>query len=193
MQYTQAKLSESVLFQGVIESFVDGIMILTKQGNLVRANNLARQICDRLTQGKPQRNPVPAEIWRICQSLIESRDSYCDRSAIIESEIASDRAIPVRIRVQWLQLATIPHPCLLVILEDQHQSIHNLTISEVERYGLTAREAEVWLLRRANYTCKEIAAELYISLNTVKKHLKNIHAKRETALYKQAWRAEFPH
>lgn len=26
------------------------------------------------------------------------------------------------------------------------------------------REAEVWLLRRANHTCKEITAQLYISL-----------------------------
>jgi DNA-binding CsgD family transcriptional regulator len=41
------------------------------------------------------------------------------------------------------------------------------------------------LLRRANYTCKEIAAELYISLNTVKKHMKNIHAKREKALHSE--------
>jgi DNA-binding CsgD family transcriptional regulator len=44
-------------------------------------------------------------------------------------------------------------------------------------------EAEVWLLRRRHYTLKEIATELSISINTVKKHLKNIHAKREAVLY----------
>jgi DNA-binding CsgD family transcriptional regulator len=56
-------------------------------------------------------------------------------------------------------------------------------IAEVDKYGLTPREAEVWLLRRAKYALKEIATELSISLNTVKKHIKNIHAKREIVLY----------
>jgi DNA-binding CsgD family transcriptional regulator len=35
---------------------------------------------------------------------------------------------------------------------------------------------------RANYTYKEIADKLNISLNTVKKHLKNIQVKQETVL-----------
>lgn len=61
--------------------------------------------------------------------------------------------------------------------------MRNLAIAQAEHYGLTSREAEVWLLRQANYSCREIAAELYISLNTVKKHMKNIHAKREKVLH----------
>jgi DNA-binding CsgD family transcriptional regulator len=59
--------------------------------------------------------------------------------------------------------------------------------TEVDQYGLTPRQAEVWLLRRANYTYKEIAAELYISLNTVKKHMKDIQAKRETVLGRERY------
>ena len=46
--------------------------------------------------------------------------------------------------------------------------------------NLTSREQEIWSLRRSNYSYKEIAAELHITLNTVKKHLKNIYSKRET-------------
>ncbi len=70
-----------------------------------------------------------------------------------------------------------------MILEDRYQSTQNLAIAEVDKYRLTRREAEVWLLRRANYSRKDIAAELCISLDTVKKHLKNIHAKQEMTLY----------
>jgi DNA-binding CsgD family transcriptional regulator len=36
----------------------------------------------------------------------------------------------------------------------------------------------VWLLQQNNYTYKQIAAELGITPNTVKKHVRNIYAKR---------------
>ncbi len=71
---------------------------------------------------------------------------------IIESEIVSNQATPLRIRVRGFKLIAFPHPCLLVILEDRCQSIQKLAFTEVDQYGLTPRQAEVWLLRRANYT-----------------------------------------
>jgi DNA-binding CsgD family transcriptional regulator len=179
---TQVRQSDNALLQGVIESFLDGVLILTEQGECVQANNLAHQICQQLTPDSSQPNSVPKEIWDVCQFLIESRDVYPSRSRIIESEVAPYPSTPMRIRVRWLNLNAISHPYLLVILEDRCQSIQNLALTEVEKYGLTPREAEVWLLHRANYTYKEIAEQLYISLNTVKKHLKNIQVKRETVL-----------
>jgi DNA-binding CsgD family transcriptional regulator len=182
-QNPQPRQPDNILLQGVIESFFEGILILTEQGELVQANDLARQICEQLTQGKPQRNPVPQEIWCVCQALIESRSLYHNQPVIIESEITTDKLTWLRIRTQWLKLSAIKHPCLLVILEDRYQSVQNLAIAEVDKYSLTPREAEVWLLRRRQYALKEIATELSISLNTVKKHIKNIHAKRETVLY----------
>ena len=182
-QNSSEKQADNVLLQGVIESFIDGILILTEQGEWVQVNDFARKICQQLTHGKLQPNSVPKEIWDVCQSLIESRNSYPNQPVILESEINTNKSVNLRIRVRWLKLNSISSPCLLVILEDRYQAIQNLAIAEVEQYGLTSREAEVWLLRRANYTCKEIAAELYISLNTVKKHLKNIHAKREKVLH----------
>jgi len=44
------------------------------------------------------------------------------------------------------------------------------------------RREDVWLLRRANHSYEEIAAKLYIAVNTVKRHLKSIHAKRKMVL-----------
>ena len=161
-------------------------MILTDQGEWVQSNEHARQICEKLTPGKLQANSVPEEIWRVCRALIESRSSYPNQPVILESEITTDKQTPLRVRVRWFRLNAISSPCLLVILEDRYESIQNLAIAEVDKYGLTPREAEVWLLQRANYSHKEIAEELYISLNTVKKHLKNIHAKRKAFATKQA-------
>lgn len=180
---TQPRQSDHILLQGVIESFFDGILILTEQGEVIQANDFARQICEQFSQEKPQQNPVPKEIWRVCQALIESRKLYHNQPVIIESEITTDKLTTLRIRTQWLKLSAIKYPCLLVILEDRYQSVQNLALAEVDKYSLTPREAEVWLLRRRQYALKEIATELCISLNTVKKHIKNIHAKRERVLY----------
>ena len=175
----QANQPDNVLLQGLLESFIDGILILTEQGECIETNNLARQICEQLTPTNSQLNSVPKEIWEVCQALIESRSFFSTQSMIIELEIASNQATPLRIRVQWFKLNAFPHPCLLVILEDRCQSIQKLALAEVDRYGLTPREAEVWLRRRTNYTYQEIATDLYISINTVKKHMKNIQVKRE--------------
>ena len=51
--------------------------------------------------------------------------------------------------------------------------------AEIERYGLTPRQAEVWRLRQQGYEYSEIANQLFISVNTVEKHLKNIQVKRD--------------
>lgn len=171
---------DSVHLQKVIESFFDGILVLTEQGDWVQANTQARQICDRITQSQRQPHGVPEQIWHACRMLIESSNLPLDRAGILETELATDRSTPLRIRVRSLKLSATAHPYLLVILEDRYQSTQNLALAEAERYGLTPREVDVWLLRRTNHSLKEIADHLYISLNTVKKHMKNIQAKRES-------------
>lgn len=174
--------SEKTFFKSIIESFLDGILILTEQGECIESNNLAQQICTQLTPNESPPQLVPKEIWTVCQPLLGSSRSYSKQAELIESEISTHQAITLRVRVQWLSLNALSRPCLLVILENRSQSLQNLAISEVNHYKLTPREAEVWLLSRANFTRQEIAAKLYISLNTVKKHLKNIQVKRKTEI-----------
>ena len=59
-----------------------------------------------------------------------------------------------------------------------------------KRYSLTPREANVWQLRQQGATYQEIAQELVISVNTVKKHLKSILAKRQFVERKEELVAE---
>lgn len=167
------------LLQAVLEGFIDGILILTEQGECLHANHCARRIWEQLSSGNTPASAVPAEIWHVCESLIESRDLFPNQKMIIESEISKSESVAFRVRVRWLKLEQIKRPCLLVTLEDRYQSIQRMVTTDVHKYGLTPREAEVWLLYRANYSYKEIADELFITLNTVKKHMKNIHAKRK--------------
>jgi Bacterial regulatory proteins, luxR family len=167
------------LLQEVLEGFIDGILILTEQGECIHANHCARRIFSQLTEGVSSVNSIPQEIWRVCQSLIESRELFPNQKMILESEIVKSDSVAFRVRARWLKLEHIKHPCLLVTLEDRYQSLQTIVTTDVHKYGLTPREAEVWLLYRANYSYKEIADELFITLNTVKKHMKNIHAKRK--------------
>ncbi len=69
-----------------------------------------------------------------------------------------------------------------VILEPLYVDIQ----ADVQKYGLTSREAAVWFFRQSNYSYKEIANKLFISVNTVKKHMKNIYAKIFTNTEQQA-------
>jgi len=160
------------LLQQVIENFMDGILVFTEQGKLVQVNDSARRICTQLIQKEFQFNEVPKPILQICQVLVNS---------LIESELVVDKATKLRVRSCRIESPGVA-PYLLVILEEYSQSMRNRAIAEAKTFGLTPREAEVWLLRRGGYTYDEIAAELYITLNTVKKHLKSIHSKRKTAL-----------
>lgn len=170
------------LTAALIEGFVDGILILTEQKELVYANNQARRICLSVIQGASPPNAVAQEIWRVCESLSESYELFPTQNMIIESEVAADNLDTYRIRARWLNLFEDDKMLLFVTLENRHQANVSKVLTEVKKYKLTRREAEVWLLRQGNYSYQEIAAKLYITKNTVKKHMKNIHAKQEAVI-----------
>jgi RNA polymerase sigma factor (sigma-70 family) len=171
--------SQFYLLKAVIESFVDGILVLTPQRELVHANERARSLCHQLMENANSDNLVPEEIWLVCQSLLEANVRFSDEKFFSESEIHKNQAINIRIRARWLQLEQKEAKYLLVTLEDANQSSQSMALADAKKFGLTEREAEVWLLRRANLSYKEIADKLYITINTVKKHLKNIYAKQQ--------------
>jgi DNA-binding CsgD family transcriptional regulator len=173
------------LLQAVVEAFIDGILILTDQGELVHANTQAHQIGYQLVQSTSQPSAVVQEIWRVCESLRESYELFPDRKIIIESEVTTETSATYRIRARWLELGESECRFLLVTLEARYQDMENLAIADINKYDLTPREAEVWLLRQTKHSYKEIAAKLYITINTVKKHLKNIYAKQQE--YLQTW------
>lgn len=171
--------------QAVLESFVDGILVLTEQKEQKYANQMAVHLCQRLA-GK--NCAVPKEVWQVCEALIGSRKLYPDESVVVESEVECEAA-KLRIRAQWFSFEAFQHPCLLVRLQDQNQAVHGLAIAESQSWGLTERESQVWIRRRAGSSRKQIAEELYIALDTVKKHLKNIQTKRQNYLDEHEWRS----
>lgn len=174
------------LLQAIVEGFVDGVLILTAQGDWIHANQRARRICQQFSSEQLHCNSVPLPIWKICESLMESRELFPQQKMIIEAEIDTNHASSLRVRVRWLEFSENDSLYLLVTIEDRNQSTQNSTVAEAKKYNLTPREAQVWSLRRANYSYKDIAAKLYITTNTVKKHLKNVYAKQQESIWSEA-------
>ncbi|MBD2207963.1 helix-turn-helix transcriptional regulator [Calothrix sp. FACHB-1219] len=172
-------LAKFDLLQAIIESFVDGVLIVSPEGKLIHTNEYARAICRQLMPKDADSSAIPQEIWYICQSLIESSELFTTEKVIIESEIQPKPTIKLRVRARWLELSASPSNFLLVTIEDCNQHSQSIAIADAKKYNLTEREIEVWQLRLANLSYKEIANKLFITINTVKKHLQNIHAKQQ--------------
>ena len=176
------EFQQSSFFQAVLESLVDGILILNKEGKVVHANAQATHLCQQINTSRDYQDSydqLPPEILRVRQSLMECRQIFPHRQMIIESEVITTNSTTLRLRGRWLNLGDGTRSYLLITMEDCQQSLDNLVSADRRKYGLTAREAEIWSLRRTNHSYKEIAAKLYISENTVKKHMKSINAKRK--------------
>lgn len=189
---------QQAFLQAVVEGLLDGVMIVTGEQEIVQSNFRARQLCRRLNvthSAKPALGqvetlelPLPAEIWRVCQAAIESYELFPEQAIVPESEVCCGRRARLRIRAQRIEMSDEPEsvrsrvPRVLVTLEDRGQSIENLAIADMKKFELTAREGEIWQLRLAGRSYREIATELYITDNTVKKHIKSILSKRRAVL-----------
>jgi DNA-binding CsgD family transcriptional regulator len=169
---------DSNLLQSIVESLVDGVLVVTAQGGWVYGNSKAHQLCQTMNLGKPVPNSVPDSIWQICQLLLTQSDGL-EPPAVIEGEVGLEGMIQYRVRVRWLQLEEMHHPYLLVTLEDCSEAARNRAIAEAYQYGLTPRQTEVWLLHRLGLTYRNMAAQLYVTPNTIKRHMKDIYVKQK--------------
>ncbi|MBW4645189.1 MAG: helix-turn-helix transcriptional regulator [Goleter apudmare HA4340-LM2] len=172
-------LLQASFLQAVIEGLEDGILIVSEVGELVHANASAHLICAQLSHEDCHVNFVPPVIWQLCQSLLDSRNLLSGQLMILSDEIVINQSTILRVRVRLVSLENCQIPYFLVTIENRYESLRNTAIAEVKKYDLTPREAEIWCLYRGNYSYKDIASKLYITMNTVKKHMKNIHAKRQ--------------
>ena len=186
------------LLQAVVEGFIDGVMIVTDRGEVLQANRYARQICRHCNphwvggsnsgNGKTsQPDPLPAEVWQVCQALIENCNLFPGQPVIAESKIILQHSIQLRVRAQWLRLADEmsrsvlnDRPCILIMLEDQIQTLQSRVLTDIQKYRLTPAEGRVWQLRLQGYSYREITNQLHITENTVKKHIKSIMTKRRS-------------
>lgn len=168
------------ILRAALEGLQDGFIVANQQGEIMKINAPAQHICDLLPvkRSNTTANKLPAEIWRICQSALKNQNLLSFQKIGLDAEIILPELGTVRIRVQNIQLAQNPY--LMVVLEDRQQTLRNKALSDAALYGLTERETEVWQLRLRGADYNEISTTLWISANTVKKHVKNILAKQRS-------------
>lgn len=182
---TSAQSSEHQVFlRGILEGMPDGIMIVAGDGTVLQSNSKACVLCRKLdSHASSQALPLP--VRRLCDALLDSCKTFTDDEPAdafpyltLEDDIEVTSTKMIRVRVQWLDQET-SEAKMLVILEDRYQTARSRAIAEGQRYGLSNRESEVWLYRCVGYTYKQIASELFITTDTVKKHVKSINVKRD--------------
>lgn len=172
------KKTDFSLLNSVLEGFKDGVLILNQSGDCVHMNKQAKVLCRALTGEDTRPSRAPQCLVALCENLVESRDLFPQQSLVLTQSLTGPEGLRIRAKVQWLEFPSTPETYLLVMLEDLTKSAQTTALLESVQYKLTPREKDVWLLRRANHTYEEIASKLYIAVNTVKRHLKSIHAKR---------------
>jgi len=182
--------SPSKFLLAILEGFLDGILVLTTEQQLLYINNPAYRLCQQF-HNQNAANSIPPEIWQVCEALLESHELCPNKLLVMESDVMCEE-MTLRVRVQWLKLEEFEHSCMLVRLQDKKQSMQTIAIAEAQNWRLTERETQVWSLRRNGLRRKQIAAELYISEDTVKKHLGNICAKRQSYLDEAEWQQQDP-
>lgn len=172
------------LLRGILEGMPDGFIIVVGDGTVLQSNAKARALCHKL-DSQTSFKALPLSIQRLCDALIDSCETLTDDGAAdvspylaLEDDIAVTSTKLIRVRVQWLEQGSSKDK-MLVILEDRYQTARSRAIAEGQRYGLSNRESEVWLYRCVGYTYKQIANELFITTDTVKKHIKSINLKRD--------------
>ena len=175
---------QTTLLLAAIESFTVGLVIVAQNGTILHSNRRAQALLEDMPWPSPQ--TVPDTLWHSCQKLLENQEEQSDLfpagyTIVLEDEICTNQG-SIHMKAQWFDWdnsANQTTDCFLITLENRQQSLTAIANQEAQRYGLTTRETDVWCLKRMGHSYKQIAKALFISENTVKKHLKNIYAKKE--------------
>lgn len=162
-----------------LTKLTSGILIITENRQVLYANECACRILRQINRDRQTSETIPQEISYLCRSIAEVRQQFPEQHWIMETQIFISSSVNFRVSGRYMKLESLGKNCIVLKMKDHFQLVEGLAMEEAKQYGLTERETEIWLLQRANYTYKQIASELFIAPNTVKKHMQNIHLKQK--------------
>ena len=183
---------------GVLDLLPQGVLVISANLTVLYRNPQSQPICQLLMPDNRTGHPLPQPVVSLCKKMMQD-----EAIANVVTEAETHTGQTIRIRVQRLTasggtmlhpdqgwhtegdaaLSTQPftQPCWVVFLENCHDLIRQEAKVQQQKYDLTERETEVWILLRQDLSYQEIAQTLQISLNTVKTHVKNVYAKRRSS------------
>ncbi len=168
------ELKLDLLSIAILEQMPQGVTVISSEGSLLYINRIAHQIGERFSKAQ-----VGISFW---QWLVQ------DLPQMVRKDLTIQDVQPVPgqvIRLQWIPVAlgdrtivTDATSAWLLLLEDRNARLLAEMRQEQQRYSLTEREAQIWVLLKLDHSYQDIADQLGISLNTVKTHVKNVYVKR---------------
>ncbi|MEM6253848.1 MAG: helix-turn-helix transcriptional regulator [Cyanobacteria bacterium P01_D01_bin.156] len=178
-----------LIFERLLGQFFPfrGFMVSDVNGHLLRSTTKANEFSLFLHKASlgnafGSLNPqvieeIPETVETLCNLLRESCKDYPEYSLQLYDTAFLPGGIRLYLNAEWIDLIDQPEKCILVTIEDLTQVSHHRAMSDAYRYGLTPRETAVWQLYLQGLSYRQVSAELFISFNTVKKHIKNIFSK----------------
>jgi DNA-binding CsgD family transcriptional regulator len=169
-----------LLLPGAIESAATdapGLVVLDQAGELVTATAAARAWFAELGHDTQAGRPVPAEVSTAAGLL--RRAAGLDRAgpgaAVPRLRVRTRAGRWVVLHASWLELAQGEPARIAVIIETAMPAEVAAVI--MQAYGLTERERTVTGLVCQGRSTGQIAAELWISPDTVQDHMKSVFNK----------------
>ncbi|MGD1860758.1 MAG: helix-turn-helix transcriptional regulator [Leptolyngbyaceae cyanobacterium] len=172
----------SMLFKTFLDTVFphQGFMLLDGQGNLIQsspyADHLSQQMTDYCESGSCQTS-LWAALRTLVECLIESRQLFPGEHIQLRDEVTLTDGTQVSIEAEWVELDGPSTACVVVTLKIQTVIAHLQASCEAFRHGLTERETEVWQHSLLGLSYSAIGQKLFISINTVKQHMKRIYQK----------------
>ncbi|XGV95142.1 MAG: LuxR C-terminal-related transcriptional regulator [Leptolyngbya sp. BL-A-14] len=178
-----AKSETFSLLSVLVDALPKGLIVLSINQAIVYWNQNARRLCQKLSASQRYWTPLPTVIAELCQELATA-DMTHHEPMLLDYQTPERAAF--RLTASWLSKGSNgemspllnQQSYILITVEDRDEVLQQDIQVEQKKFQLTNREAEVWLLLRQEYSYQAIATKLHISLNTVKTHIRNIHAKR---------------
>lgn len=163
-----------------LENHIGSVIVLNESGEVIYATENLRDQLSETTDSQPTEDQsLRQKVALIGEMMGQCRDRFPQQNWVLELDIFTQASGLLRIRSRWLKLEASEHPCILLIVENRQQFVQDMVLNEAQTWGLTAREQEVWLLHREGQTYRQIATRLFITINTVKKHMRSIHGKQK--------------
>ena len=180
----------SMLFETTLEHLFpsQGLLLFNREGHLIQSSPKARALCQVLQQtADPTWKPLsgwglPPSIQALCRSMIDSRDEFPNHSIQLHDEIQIMDHCCIYLNGEWIDWGGTEPTYLLITLENRAECSEKRALFDAHRFQLTERETEVWTLALQGYSYNQIGEQLFISLNTVKRHMKSIYDKRRNPL-----------
>lgn len=184
-----------MLFETMLDKLFpsQGLLLLSRSGRVVQSSPKARAFCQALQAGTasiPQISgqksglrcqdlwALPSQIRTLCKSMIESRNEFPNQRLQLHDEIDIGGEGCIHLNGEWVDWGEAEPTYLLITLENLAELSIQRAAFDAHRYQLTARETDVWQLALQGLSYGDIADRLFVSLNTIKRHMKSIYEKR---------------